>query len=367
MTQVDVQIASHPKSYRIHIEAGLLQQAGNFLSALSSPRQCCIISDEMVSALYSETLAASLIQAGFSTHSITVPTGEVSKSLDWAEKIYTQLQQHQYARQDIIVALGGGVVGDLGGFCAATYKRGLRLVQIPTTLLAQVDSSVGGKVAVNFGGLKNNIGTFYQPDAVLIDPTVLNSLPERDYKAGLGEVVKYALLTSHTSSNASFLDWLEKHVKDIQTKTPNVLSSLIARCCQMKAAAVAQDETDKAGIRAILNLGHTFAHALESSQDLSDDLHHGEAVGIGLVLACRLSNQLGLMPVEETQRLVALMHTLGLRIEPPKTLNPETLLAHMRQDKKSDGHSITFILPYGQLGTVIQESNISDETLLSLF
>ncbi len=363
-TSLQVQIPAQERSYSIHIKSGNLSKlALHLLETLPPPKKILLVTDTTVNQLYGTFVYEQLESAGYPVTLCVIPEGESSKTLEWAEKIYRVALDMGLHRKDMVLALGGGVVGDLAGFCAATFYRGIPFVQVPTTLLAQVDSSVGGKVGVNFSGVKNGVGAFYQPKMVLIDPKLLSTLPEREIKAGLGEVVKYGLIEKTCGSyiRSSFLHFLETQADNLS----DVYSPLIERCCQIKAAIVAQDETEQSGIRAYLNLGHTFAHAYESATGYTQ-LLHGEAVTIGLVKACQLAESLELFPSSGTDRLLKLCDTLGLETTPPKGLDPKQLMALMRQDKKASADAITFILPHQETGYVISRNNVSDEQILEV-
>jgi 3-dehydroquinate synthase len=304
-----------------------------------------------------------LAEAGFSVYPFTVEAGEQSKRLAVAESLFAQAMAVGLSREDGMVALGGGVVGDLVGFCAATYFRGIPFVQIPTTLLAQVDSSVGGKVAVNFQNIKNAIGAFYQPKRVLIDPACLKSLPDRDFKAGLGEVLKYALIETTCCGTSGLYDWLKDQASSFASSlTPansEKMAYLIHRCCQIKAEVVRQDELEQTGMRMLLNLGHTFAHTYEEVTGY-EALQHGEAVTMGLIDAARLANRLGLFSDENLSRCVSLCEQMGLRFQPPAGLDPEALLALMRHDKKAVQGKIRLILPTDPMGTVMVKDDVPE-------
>ncbi|MGE0200666.1 MAG: 3-dehydroquinate synthase [Candidatus Melainabacteria bacterium] len=362
-----VAIPASPRSYPIVIESGLLSRTAEWVQRhCPGARQVLIVSDDAVAVLYGGAVQKALETAGLKVHLHRVPVGETSKTLSEAERIFTRAMDAGMSRRDVFLALGGGVMGDLTGFCAATYMRGARFVQAPTTLLAQVDSSVGGKVAVNFDRLKNGIGAFYQPDVVLIDTDVLQTLPAREVKAGLAEVVKYGLIETsclgHPPEDAGFFAFLETHADNLNAVMPEI----IRRACAIKAAVVAQDETDQTGLRALLNLGHTFAHAYEAISGYKT-LLHGEAVAIGLIDACRLATSLGMFPQTETDRLIALSGKLGLPQTRPEAWDPAQLLALMRQDKKSHAGAITFVLPSRVMGTSVLCDTVPDEAVLSIF
>ena len=269
---------------------------------------------------------------------IVVDAGEPSKSVQTAERLWQQMLDANADRKSVVVAVGGGVIGDLAGFVAATYARGLSFVQVPTTLLAQVDSSVGGKVAVNLPAAKNMVGAFWQPSAVIIDTHVLSSLPHREYFAGWGEVVKYGVI-----QDADFFAYLEQHVEQILARDDDTLRYVVARCCRLKADVVQEDEREQSGRRAILNYGHTFAHALEAATGYQQ-LLHGEAVAIGMLCASRLAESLQLVDREFTARQRQLLTALGLPVSVPP-VDTQMMLQLMQQDKKVAHGRLRFVLP----------------------
>jgi 3-dehydroquinate synthase len=357
-----VEIPSARKCYPIYIEEGCLTRAGERLTP-HLPLGCklLLVTDGTVAKLCGQPVQESLKAAGYQVFVYTVPEGEGSKTLAMAERIFDFALDIGLSRKDAMIALGGGVVGDLTGFCAATFFRGVPFVQIPTTLLAQVDSSVGGKVAVNFQSAKNGIGAFYQPQVVLIDPLVLHQMPERPFKAGVGEVVKYSLIEETCGWEPTLFSFLMAHADTLQT----VLPEIIQRCCRIKASVVAQDETETTGIRSYLNLGHTFAHAYEEITQYTA-LLHGEAVVMGMVKACELAELLGVFPSEARQQFEALCQRLGLPMTPPEGLEPLQLLRLMRHDKKASAGLIRLVLPAERIGRVILKDDVPEETLLSI-
>jgi 3-dehydroquinate synthase len=286
----------------------------------------------------------SLSAAGLRTNVLTVEPGEERKSVASAGLLWQEMSQLKADRKTAVVAVGGGVIGDLAGFVAATYTRGLRFFQIPTTLLAQVDSSVGGKVGVNLPTAKNMVGAFWQPRGVLIDTDTLATLPEREYRSGLAEVVKYGVI-----QDAEFFAWLELHAADLLARDPHALNYVVARCCRLKADVVEQDEREETGLRAILNYGHTFAHAFEAVASYGV-LLHGEAVSLGMMCAARLACRLGRVDERFVIRQEQLLTALKLPLIPPK-LDPEQLVQAMQQDKKVEHGKLRFVLP-SQLGSV---------------
>jgi 3-dehydroquinate synthase len=282
-----------------------------------------------------------LRQSGWNPQVVSLTPGEQTKSQAFAGQLYDRLVEWQADRQTVVVAVGGGVIGDLAGFVAATYARGIPFVQVPTTLLAQVDSSVGGKVGINHPRGKNLIGAFYQPLGVYIDTALLETLPVRDYRSGLAEVIKYGVIL-----DAEFFESLERSVEAINRRSADVLGRIVARCCRLKADVVEQDEFERTGLRAVLNYGHTFAHAFEALYGYGE-LLHGEAVSIGMVYASRLAARLGRIPPAITDRQIALLEGVGLPVRLPKENRPgvAALLDAMRLDKKTVAGKLRFILP----------------------
>lgn len=300
-----------------------------------------IVTDSNVASSHATTVRNSLLAHGWRCETEVLPAGEPSKSLDVVTRVYDKLIAMQADRRTLIVAVGGGVVGDAAGFIAATYTRGLPFVQVPTTLLAAVDSSVGGKTGVNHPQAKNMIGAFYQPIGVLIDTAVLETLPDREYRAGLAEVVKYGVIL-----DAEFFAYLEHHVDAIHARRPDVLRHLIARSCRLKADVVERDEFEATGLRAVLNYGHTFGHAFEALCGYGQ-LLHGEAVSIGMVYASRLAERRGLIDNGFVSRQRSLLEALQLPVALPAGVRiaTEDILARMKLDKKTVSGSLRFVLP----------------------
>ncbi|MFQ5428117.1 MAG: 3-dehydroquinate synthase [Thermodesulfobacteriota bacterium] len=328
------------RSYPIEIKRGLISEAGFRLKELGFSGKCAVVTNPLVYGLYGDVLLKGLLRANagcFEPVVITVPDGEEYKTLAEAEKIYDALVANCFERGSPIIALGGGVIGDIAGFVAATYLRGVPYIQVPTTLLAEVDSSVGGKTAVNHSHGKNLIGSFYQPQAVLIDPDTLSTLEERDVQTGLAEVVKYGVILER-----DFFDFLEKNASGLRALESDIIIEAISRSCAIKARVVAADEFETSGQRAVLNLGHTFGHAIEALSGYGQ-YRHGEAVAMGMVLAARFSVSLGLFAAGEAARLEALILALGLPVEAPK-IKPEDFIEAMRHDKKVTGGRMRFIL-----------------------
>ena len=320
------------------IGGGLLVRLGAECRKLSLGRRCAIISDTNVSPLFGNAAQHSLERAGFEVVLITVPAGETAKSMKWVESGYNHLARHRLERQSFIVALGGGVVGDLAGFIAATYLRGIPFVQVPTTLLAQVDSSVGGKVGVNLKAGKNLVGAFHQPRLVLCDLDALKKLPLREYRAGLAEVIKYGIIY-----DAAFFQQLERELPKLLKRDPKTLASVVARCCEIKAEVVGQDETE-GGLRAILNFGHTIGHALENISGYGTYLH-GEAISIGQVAAAQLSFRLLGLPSGEAERIQILFQRADLPVQVKLSRSQIIrLCAAMKLDKKVSAGEVKFVL-----------------------
>ncbi len=326
------------RSYTIEIGTDLAERLGPWLLAGRPHARAVVITDQEVFGLYGSLVRDHLEQAGVMVETLTVPPGERSKCAAQATALWEQLCERAVDRQTCIVALGGGVIGDLAGFVAATYARGLPLYQIPTTLLAQVDSSVGGKVGINLPGAKNVVGAFWQPRGVLIDTALLQSLPEREYRAGLAEVVKYGVIL-----DSKFFAWLEENADPLIERQGEALRHVVKRSCELKAYVVERDEREETGLRAVLNYGHTFCHALETVTGYQR-LLHGEAVSIGMLCASRLAERLGRIDAQLTRRQHDLLVKLGL---PVKLLDVdvEAMLSAMSRDKKTQSGRLRFVLP----------------------
>lgn len=329
-----IKVVTGNTHYPIYIGSDLLSQASLITQHIFT-EQVMVVTNDTVAPLYLAKLQTQL--QTYQCDTLILPDGEAYKTLVTLERIVTHLIERQHHRDTTLIALGGGVIGDLTGFAAACYMRGVAYLQIPTSLLAQVDAAIGGKTAVNHPQAKNLIGAFYQPRAVFMDTTTLNSLPEREFKAGLAEVIKYGLI-----ADATFFNWFETHIDNILAREPVALTYLIKRSCQIKADFVAQDEQDK-GLRMLLNLGHTFAHALETGAGYGNYLH-GEAVAIGLCLAAEISEPLSNFPASDTLRLKRLLAKIGLPLTLPETLSIKQLLSLMTHDKKAKLNRLTLIL-----------------------
>ncbi|WP_286263376.1 3-dehydroquinate synthase [Thalassotalea atypica] len=334
------------RSYPIYINKGLLNSNSPLVSHIKSKR-VCIVSNDIVYPLYGEKLVN--ILAEFDIDSIILPDGEAEKSLTNFDRIMSHLLTNHHGRDTTLIALGGGVIGDICGFAAACYQRGVDFIQVPTTLLSQVDSSVGGKTAINHPLGKNMVGAFYQPNAVLIDIDSLSSLPEREFAAGMAEVIKYGIL-----GDGEFFSWLENHRDAILAKESHILSEMIRTCCQCKADIVAQDEKE-AGLRALLNLGHTFGHAIEAEQGYGVWLH-GEAVATGMVLASKLAVNKELLKASDLRRIESLISAFSLPTEAPADMGFDSFVKHMKRDKKNIGGCLRFIVP-----TAIGQSEMRDD------
>ena len=330
------------RGYDIEIGSGTITDAGQFLAARAKVSHAIIVTDENVQEPHAIRVAESLTARKIEVAIIAVQPGEASKSIEMAAGLWDGMLELNADRKTVVLAVGGGVVGDLAGFIAATYARGLRFLQIPTTLLAQVDSSVGGKVGINLAAAKNMVGAFLQPLGVLIDTATLDTLPEREYRSGLGEVVKYGAIF-----DAEFFDYLEAHAAELAQRDADVLAHTIARCCRLKADVVQLDEREQSGHRAVLNYGHTFAHALETLTGYGT-LLHGEAVSIGMNCAARLAEQVGRVDAAFTQRQRKLLEALGLPVLLPK-LDREKIVAAMMHDKKVEHGRLRVVLP-SQMG-----------------
>ena len=354
-TVEEVPVELGDRSYGILIGEGVLDRAGARLREIGLSGRICLVSTPPVFDLYGATVEKTFREAGFDVVVASIPDGEDSKSLGRAEALYDVALKAGLDRTSTFAALGGGVVGDLTGFIAATYMRGVSFVQIPTTLLSQVDSSVGGKVAVNHPLGKNMIGAFHQPRAVFIDTATLRTLPERDYLAGVAEIIRYG-----AALDERFFSFLEKNMERLVARDTEVLRRSIATSCSIKARIVAADERETSGLRSSLNYGHTFAHALEAVTDYGV-YRHGEAVAIGMVYAARLASRLGICPDEAAQRIEDLIVSAGL----PTSMagyRPADIISAMAQDKKTEGGKLRFVLTE-KVGSVNIYTDISNDIL----
>jgi 3-dehydroquinate synthase len=330
-----VNVALGDRSYPIHIGSGLLQRAELVRAHLAQPR-VAIVTNDVVGPLYLDALGGVLERAGVQALRVTLPDGEARKNWESLNRILDALLENRCERSTTVIALGGGVIGDLAGFAAAVFLRGVPFIQVPTTLLAQVDSSVGGKTGINHPLGKNMIGAFYQPKMVLADTDTLATLPARELAAGLAEVVKYGLILDR-----AFFDWLEANMQRLTARDEQALTYAIRRSCELKAEVVAGDERES-GARALLNLGHTFGHAIEAGLSYGTWLH-GEAVASGTVMAARLSHAMGMLDDADVARISALLQRAGLPVEAP-ALGADTYLDLMGMDKKVEGGKLRLIL-----------------------
>ncbi|MFY2826312.1 3-dehydroquinate synthase [Ruegeria sp. MALMAid1280] len=351
------------RSYDVEIGPDLLAQAGTRIAPLLPRPKVAVVTDENVDALHLDALRDGLASAGIEMTALTLPAGEATKSWPHFERTVEWLLAEKVERRDVVIALGGGVIGDLVGFAAAVLRRGVRFVQIPTSLLAQVDSSVGGKTGINAPQGKNLIGAFHQPSLVLADTSVLGTMTQRDFLSGYGEVVKYGLL-----GDAAFFEWLEANGTDVSGGDMAARVRAVTRSVQMKADIVARDETEQ-GDRALLNLGHTFCHALEAATGYSDRLLHGEGVAIGCALAFELSSRLGLCSQEDPSRVRAHLRAMGMKTDladiPGDMPGAEALVDLMAQDKKVIDGQLRFILARG-IGEAFVTSDVPPEAVISV-
>lgn len=366
MTDATVKIIHVPlegREYDVHVGPGLLSQSGALIAPLLHRPRVAVVTDDTVGALHLETLRLGLQAQGISMTALSLPPGEATKCWAQLERTTEWLLEAQVERGDIVIAFGGGVIGDLVGFAASILRRGVRFVQVPTSLLAQVDSSVGGKTGINSPRGKNLIGAFHQPSLVLADTNVLQTLKNRDFLAGYGEVVKYGLL-----GDAAFFDWLESRAPDMADGDEAARIHAVAHSVGMKSAIVAQDETEQ-GDRALLNLGHTFCHALEAATGYSDRLLHGEGVAIGSALAFELSARLGMCAQETPSRVRAHLSEMRMKVDLSDITgdlpDAEALLTLMAQDKKVKDGKLRFILARG-IGEAFITSDVPRTVVLEV-
>ncbi|RAU21960.1 3-dehydroquinate synthase [Paramagnetospirillum kuznetsovii] len=350
------------RSYDIHIGSGLLDRAGELIQPLMRGNRALVITDDQVAPLYLERVEKSLVAAGIMPMHTVLPAGEKTKDFPHLEALLDAMLAARAERGTMVVALGGGVIGDLTGFAASILLRGVDFVQIPTTLLAQVDSSVGGKTGINTRHGKNLVGAFHQPRLVLADISALQTLPRRQMLAGYAEVVKYGII-----DDAPFFAWLETNGAAVVAGDPDALAQAVAVSCRAKARIVAADERE-GGVRALLNLGHTFGHALEAETGFSDEMLHGEAVAIGMVMALRLSSQIGLAPAEDCERLKRHLDAMGLSSALPasgRLWEVSRLLDHMRGDKKVKDGKVTFVMARG-IGQSFLTRDVPEDALAAM-
>lgn len=358
MSQVSkVSVAIDQKSYDIHIGDGLLHTVGALVAGAMKGRKICVVTDETVAKIYLLPLMKNLEAAGFNCYPpIIIPAGEHSKNFQNFQLIAEKCLSYKLNRSSALLALGGGVVGDITGFAAATIMRGIHYIQVPTTLLAQVDSSVGGKTGINTPQGKNLLGAFYQPDCVIMDTETLRTLPLRELRAGYAEIVKYALI-----NDLPFFDWLEANGEALLAGDVALQKYAIKKSCTAKAGIVSADEKEEKDIRALLNLGHTFGHALESIGGYDGRLLHGEAVAIGMRLAFDFSARAGLCPAADALRVRAHLEKAGLPVSPPFAVDAAEMLEKMRGDKKNTDGKMTFILARGIGNTFVSRDTVVDD------
>ena len=351
MERIDVALGE--RSYPILIGAGLLAKAESF--SATHGRQTVVVSNDKVAPLYAATVLESIRQAGGNPTLFTLPDGEQYKTLESFNAIHSFLLEGNYGRDVLLVALGGGVIGDIVGFVAATYQRGVEFIQLPTSLLAQVDSSVGGKTGVNHPLGKNMIGAFHQPKIVIIDINVLSTLPAREFAAGMAEVIKYGII-----ADSDFFSWIDANIAALRQLEPEQITYAILRCCQLKATIVAKDETE-AGERALLNLGHTFGHAIEAEMGYGNWLH-GEAVAVGMQMAAVMAYKKQMLEKEDIYRITSLLKKTALPVKAPEIMSYDGFIKHMKRDKKTLNGRLRFVLPT-KIGAAIVVADISEEIL----
>ncbi|MEQ8247145.1 MAG: 3-dehydroquinate synthase [Alphaproteobacteria bacterium] len=354
-----VQVGLPGRRYDILIGRAVIAGAGATIAAATGALKCVIVTDETVASFYLAALKASCESAGMNSQAIVLPPGESTKDFGHLERVIGAMLDAEIERSDVVIALGGGVIGDLAGFAASILRRGVAVAQIPTTLLSQVDSSVGGKTGINTGHGKNLVGTFHQPSLVLIDLDTLDTLPDRQMRAGYAEVAKYGLI-----ADADFFDWLEVNGAAVLERNPEAIRYAVAVSCRTKAAIVESDERETRGARALLNLGHTFGHAIEATAGFDGRVLHGEAVSAGIVMAAHLSSD---RSFTDTDRVRDHLSSIGLPVS-LKDLGIEatasSLYAHMAQDKKVRAGKLTFVL-IDKIGQASLANNIARESVIS--
>ncbi|MBL9092517.1 MAG: 3-dehydroquinate synthase [Planctomycetaceae bacterium] len=352
-----VHVALGERSYPIEIGTGNLRDSGRFLLGRRHVSHAVIITDSNVENRHAMTVAESLSDADMLVDLLVVDPGEASKCAEVLEGLWNKLLELGADRRTVITAVGGGVIGDLAGYVAASYARGLAFLQVPTTLLAQVDSSVGGKTGINLEGAKNMVGAFWQPIGVVVDTAVLDTLPIREYRSGLAEVVKYGVIL-----DADFFMYLEENVAGLNARDPEVLREIVAKSCALKALVVSRDEREETGLRAVLNYGHTFCHAFETLTNYST-LLHGEAVSIGMMCAARLAERMGRIDQELVDRQYRLLTALNLPVDVP-AVDHDAALKVMARDKKVEHGKLRFVLPT-RMGHVELVGNVAPEDVLA--
>jgi len=354
MKIISVQLPEN--SYNIYVEKGIINNLNEYLKPLISKSKCLIISDENVFKLYGTKILSQISCLNSEVSTFFFKPGEESKNISTVNEIYRFMAQNKLDRHSIVIAVGGGVVGDMAGFVAATYMRGISYVQIPTSLLAMVDSSVGGKTGFDLPEGKNLVGAFWQPKCVIIDPEVLKTLPNRELLAGLAEIVKYGII-----KDIAFFELLEANIPKLLEPNLDFYKEIIPKCCKIKSDIVIADEKELS-VRALLNLGHTFGHAIESVSGYSKYLH-GEAVAIGIAIASELAVLLKMIDLESKQRIINILLKLGLPVS-AENVSTHELLEAMKVDKKIQGNKINFILPDIRIGNAVKISNVNESYLL---
>ncbi len=352
-----IQVQLQERSYPIYIGSNLLSLQ-HFLQESIPAKQILIISDNHVAPHYLRYLKDAL--ATRECHSVILPSGEKEKSFDNLKYIWDQLIEYRFKRDAFIIALGGGVIGDLAGFAAACYQRGIHFIQIPTTLLAQVDSSVGGKTAINHPNAKNMIGAFHQPSAVIIDIETLQTLDQRQYRSGLAEVIKYGLI-----ANQDFYQWLQQHVDALIARDKQSLMFAIEQSCKIKASIVSEDEKEQSNKRVLLNFGHSFAHAIETLSGYDDSWLHGEAVACGMVLAMKLSCELGLVAKQDVIEFMQFLQSLALPVALPRHYSIQKFLDTMLLDKKNFSQDLRLVL-LQKIGSAVVQDKVPIALVRSL-
>ncbi|WP_392563003.1 3-dehydroquinate synthase [Orbus sturtevantii] len=347
-------VSLNERSYPITIGERTLTNFNLF--NLQSEQRVLIATNETVAPLYLSSLIGMLEKNGVKTDRVIVPDGEQYKTMETWNTLLSALLQNNHTRNSILIALGGGVIGDVAGFAAACYQRGIKFIQVPTTLLSQVDSSVGGKTAINHPLGKNMIGAFYQPQAVVIDLNCLKTLPQRELSAGLAEVIKYGIIL-----DCEFFDWLENNIEALLALEPNAMSYCIYRCCELKAQVVAADETEQ-DMRAILNLGHTYGHAIEAELGYGNWLH-GEAVSVGMLMAAQAAKLLGHFTDSDIERIKRLLIKAKLPVSKPPQMTAESYIPHMLRDKKVLSGKLRLVLPT-KIGHVEVVDDVSQDIVL---
>ena len=353
MNKIRVELGE--RSYTIATGSGILKDIGKSLERFDFSKKAAIVSNPTVFELYGKTLASSLSDSGFEVIEIILPDGEEYKNLSSVERIYEQLLRMRFDRKSVLIALCGGVIGDITGYAASTYMRGIDFIQVPTTLLAQVDSSVGGKTGVNHTLGKNMIGTFWQPRLVWVDISTLHTLSRRNFLAGIAEIIKYGVIW-----DSAFFDFLEKKRETLLSLNPDDISYSIRRSCEIKAEVVSRDERES-GLRAILNFGHTIGHAIETATGYTTFLH-GEAIAIGMHAEALLAHEVGLISGSEVARVKQVLKTYGLPFAIPKDIDLAALFGAMKIDKKAVSGDVKFVLPE-QIGKVRIQGNIPEQAV----